>query len=78
MNMIANDNRLRRQEIMLRLLDYETLSYQKLSDQYFVSRSSLSNDFNLIKHFSKRMAPVCPLIIQVPSLVVARFKPSRF
>ena len=23
MNMIANDNRLRRQEIMLRLLDYE-------------------------------------------------------
>ena len=40
MNMIANDNRLRRQEIMLRLLDYETLSYQKLSDQYFVSRSS--------------------------------------
>ena len=49
MNMIANDNRLRRQEIMLRLLDYETLSYQKLSDQYFVSRSSLSNDFNLIK-----------------------------
>ena len=54
MNMIANDNRLRRQEIMLRLLDYETLSYQKLSDQYFVSRSSLSNDFNLIKHFFQK------------------------
>ena len=54
MNMIANDNRLRRQEIMLRLLDYETLSYQKLSDQYFVSRSSLSNDFNLIKHLFQK------------------------
>lgn len=54
MNMIANDNRLRRQEIMLRLLNYETLSYQKLSDQYFVSRSSLSNDFNLIKHFFQK------------------------
>ena len=54
MNMIANDNRLRRQEIMLRLLDYETLSYQKLSDQYYVSRSSLSNDFNLIKHLFQK------------------------
>lgn len=54
MNTIANDNRLRRQEIMLRLLDYETLSYQKLSDQYFVSRSSLSNDFNLIKHLFQK------------------------
>ena len=54
MNMIANDNKLRRQEIMLRLLDYETLSYQKLSDQYFVSRSSLSNDFNLIKHLFQK------------------------
>ena len=54
MNMIANDNRLRRQEIMLRLLDYETLSYQKLSNQYFVSRSSLSNDFNLIKHLFQK------------------------
>ena len=54
MNMIANDHRLRRQEIMLRLLDYETLSYQKLSDQYFVSRSSLSNDFNLIKHLFQK------------------------
>ena len=54
MNMIANDNRVRRQEIMLRLLDYDTVSYQKLSYQYFVSRSSLSNDSNRIKHFFQK------------------------
>ena len=38
MNMIANDNRLRRQEIMLRLLNYETLSYQKTFGSIFLSR----------------------------------------
>lgn len=39
----------RRQEILLRLLRREHLSYQQLSQDYFVSRSSIANDISAIR-----------------------------
>ena len=39
----------RRIKILLRLLDGEHLSYQQLSEEYFVSRSSIANDISAIR-----------------------------
>lgn len=51
MNYIFNKYTNRQFDIMIRLLNYETLSYNKLSDNYFVSRSSISHDFHQVKKF---------------------------
>lgn len=49
-----NDTQSRRIKILKRLLEKEHLSYQKLSDDYWVSRSSIANDISYIKTlFSK-------------------------
>ncbi|GAA3011344.1 BglG family transcription antiterminator [Tetragenococcus solitarius] len=48
------DSKARRLHIFERLLNYEHLSYQQLSEEYFVSRSSIANDISYIKKlFSK-------------------------
>lgn len=41
----------RKTEILVRLFNRQVLSYQKLSDEFFVSRSSIANDFLKIKQF---------------------------
>jgi len=43
------DSKDRRLVILKRLLNKEHLSYQKLSDEYWVSRSSIANDISYIK-----------------------------
>lgn len=43
------DSKDRRLIILKRLLDKEHLSYQKLADEYWVSRSSIANDISYIK-----------------------------
>lgn len=48
------DSKYRKFLIVKRLLDQEHLSYQQLSDEYYVSRSSIANDLSFIKElFSK-------------------------
>ncbi len=69
MNMIANDNRLRRQEIMLRLLDYETLSYQAFWIN-ILSRVAAC-PMTPTSYFSKGWRQFVPLIIQVPCSIIA-------
>ncbi|MCF1684652.1 MAG: PRD domain-containing protein [Tetragenococcus koreensis] len=54
MNTQYTDSKTRRLHIFERLLNYEHLSYQQLSEEYFVSRSSIANDISYIKRlFSK-------------------------
>lgn len=54
MNTQYTDSKTRRLHIFERLLHYEHLSYQQLSEEYFVSRSSIANDISYIKKlFSK-------------------------
>lgn len=43
------ENKMRRITILNRLLNFEHLSYQQLSDEYFVSRSSIANDLSYVK-----------------------------
>ena len=43
------DSKQRRIRILKRLLDSEHLSYQQLSDEYYVSRSSIANDLSYVK-----------------------------
>ena len=40
--------------ILDRLINQEHLSYQQLSDEYFVSRSSIANDISYIKKLMDR------------------------
>lgn len=48
------DSKQRKYLIIKRLLNQEHLSYQQLSDEYYVSRSSIANDISYIKElFSK-------------------------
>ncbi|AYW47274.1 hypothetical protein C7K38_02095 [Tetragenococcus osmophilus] len=49
MNIQYTDSKTRRFTIFKRLLNYEHLSYQQLSEEYFVSRSSIANDISYIK-----------------------------
>ncbi|MDN6664743.1 MAG: PTS sugar transporter subunit IIA [Tetragenococcus koreensis] len=49
MNTQYTDSKTRRLHILKRLLNYEHLSYQQLSEEYFVSRSSIANDISFIK-----------------------------
>ncbi|GBD68956.1 hypothetical protein TEHN7118_1762 [Tetragenococcus halophilus subsp. halophilus] len=49
MNTQYTDSKIRRFTIFKRLLNYEHLSYQQLSEEYFVSRSSIANDISYIK-----------------------------
>ncbi len=49
MNTQYTDSKTRRIHIFGRLLNYEHLSYQQLSEEYFVSRSSIANDISYIK-----------------------------
>ena len=44
------DSKKRRIMILKRILDSEHLSYQQLSDDYYVSRSSIANDISYVKN----------------------------
>ena len=46
---ISFDGKSRRQEILQRLFRYEKLSYQRLSEEFYVSRSSIANDLVFVK-----------------------------
>lgn len=48
------DNKQRRLIILNRLVHQEHLSYQKLSEEYFVSRSSIANDLAFIKEIFQK------------------------
>ena len=47
--MYYQENKMRRITILNRLLNFEHLSYQQLSDEYYVSRSSIANDLSYVK-----------------------------
>lgn len=43
------ESKLRRVAILNRLSNFEHVSYQQLSEEYYVSRSSIANDISYIK-----------------------------
>ena len=44
------ESKLRRVAILNRLSNFEHVSYQQLSEEYYVSRSSIANDISYIKY----------------------------
>lgn len=54
----------RRMQIFRRLINEEHLSYQQLSDEYYVSRSSIAKDIAYLKTLFVKENYCCVLIIQ--------------
>ena len=54
----------RRMQIFKRLINGEHLSYQQLSDEYYVSKSSIAKDIAYLKHCLSKKIYCCVLIIQ--------------
>ncbi|MBW9212907.1 MULTISPECIES: helix-turn-helix domain-containing protein [Terrabacteria group] len=47
------DSKHRKEEILIKLLNLEKVSYQTLSQEYFVSKSSIAKDFEYIRELIK-------------------------
>lgn len=72
------DSKYRKFLIVKRLLDQEHLSYQQLSDEYYVSRSSIANDLSFIKELFSKEDLALTFDNSGTFLKEARFRFKRF